>query len=402
MPTIATFASCRCRCCRSPCSARARRPTRTITPALANQEQCCDKLADANAQAGLPGRHPAHAGRVVDHQPGNIPVRRETFHLRSGNRPRDARLRPAAARLPERPGIDPAGPQRDARAGEVTARVSLGRCTAAELRFARRLRPDDFPSRHRRRPTLRMRPWRTASAAGPPSTSGNASSRSTSSPRWTRPGWRRDGCRSRCASCSRTCCATRTASRSRKRTSARWPAGTRRPRPRSEIAFMPARVLLQDFTGVPAVVDLAAMRDAMKALGGDPTRINPLLPAELVIDHSVQVDEFGKPRGAVAERADRVRAQPGALRVPALGADGVPQLRGGAARHRHRPPGEPGVPGARGVHGRIRRPARRRPTPTRWSAPTRTRRWSTAWACWAGASAASRPRRRCSASRCRC
>ncbi len=58
---------------------------------------------------------------------------------------------------------------------------------------------------------------------------------------------------------------------------------------------MPARVLLQDFTGVPAVVDLAAMREAMKALGGDPTRINPLLPAELVIDHSVQVDEFGKP-----------------------------------------------------------------------------------------------------------
>jgi aconitate hydratase len=65
--------------------------------------------------------------------------------------------------------------------------------------------------------------------------------------------------------------------------------------PANEIAFMPARVLLQDFTGVPAVVDLAAMRAAMKTLGGDPTRINPLLPAELVIDHSVQVDEFGKP-----------------------------------------------------------------------------------------------------------
>src|SRR5690349_17579101 len=65
--------------------------------------------------------------------------------------------------------------------------------------------------------------------------------------------------------------------------------------PASEIAFMPARVLLQDFTGVPAVVDLAAMRAAMQKLGGDATRINPLLPAELVIDHSVQVDEFGKP-----------------------------------------------------------------------------------------------------------
>jgi aconitate hydratase len=63
--------------------------------------------------------------------------------------------------------------------------------------------------------------------------------------------------------------------------------------PDCEIAFRPARVLMQDFTGVPAVVDLAAMRDAMKQLGGDPDRINPLQPAELVIDHSVQVDSFG-------------------------------------------------------------------------------------------------------------
>jgi aconitate hydratase len=62
--------------------------------------------------------------------------------------------------------------------------------------------------------------------------------------------------------------------------------------PSREISFTPARVLLQDFTGVPVVVDLAAMRDAMRELGGDPSRINPLLPAELVIDHSVQVDEF--------------------------------------------------------------------------------------------------------------
>ena len=61
----------------------------------------------------------------------------------------------------------------------------------------------------------------------------------------------------------------------------------------NEISFMPARVLLQDFTGVPAVVDLAAMREAMRNLGGDPKKINPLLPAELVIDHSVQVDKYG-------------------------------------------------------------------------------------------------------------
>lgn len=67
-------------------------------------------------------------------------------------------------------------------------------------------------------------------------------------------------------------------------------------KPDKEIAFTPSRVLLQDFTGVPAIVDLAAMRDAMKRLGGDPALINPLQPAELVIDHSVQVDEFGSAR----------------------------------------------------------------------------------------------------------
>jgi aconitate hydratase len=71
---------------------------------------------------------------------------------------------------------------------------------------------------------------------------------------------------------------------------ARWNAGAA---PSDEIAFTPARVLMQDFTGVPAVVDLAAMRDAMREMGGDPSKINPLAPAELVIDHSVQVDVFG-------------------------------------------------------------------------------------------------------------
>jgi len=71
---------------------------------------------------------------------------------------------------------------------------------------------------------------------------------------------------------------------------ANWqPQGTR-----YEIPFKPARVILQDFTGVPALVDLAAMRDAMKRLGGDPKKINPFIPCDLVIDHSVQVDYFGK------------------------------------------------------------------------------------------------------------
>ncbi|WP_448673412.1 aconitate hydratase AcnA [Pseudoxanthomonas mexicana] len=73
---------------------------------------------------------------------------------------------------------------------------------------------------------------------------------------------------------------------------ARWDA---KAEPDTEIAFMPARVVLQDFTGVPCVVDLAAMRDAVGRLGGRPEQINPLIPSELVIDHSVQVDVFGRP-----------------------------------------------------------------------------------------------------------
>jgi aconitate hydratase len=72
---------------------------------------------------------------------------------------------------------------------------------------------------------------------------------------------------------------------------ARWVAADE---PSTEIAYTPARVLMQDFTGVPAIVDLAAMRDAMDDLGGDPARINPLVPVELVIDHSIQVDVFAE------------------------------------------------------------------------------------------------------------
>jgi aconitate hydratase len=81
---------------------------------------------------------------------------------------------------------------------------------------------------------------------------------------------------------------------------ARWNASAE---PSDEVTFAPARVLLQDFTGVPAVVDLAAMRDAMADLGGDPSRIDPLIPAELVIDHSVQVDDFAS-RLAITRNAE--------------------------------------------------------------------------------------------------
>ncbi len=72
--------------------------------------------------------------------------------------------------------------------------------------------------------------------------------------------------------------------------------------PSKEISFTPARVILQDFTGVPCVVDLAAMRDAMAKLGGDPKKINPLQPVELVIDHSVQVDAYGSDAALLINR----------------------------------------------------------------------------------------------------
>ena len=86
-----------------------------------------------------------------------------------------------------------------------------------------------------------------------------------------------------------------------------------------EIQYRPARVLMQDFTGVPAVVDLAAMRDAMKQLGGDPQKINPLVPVHLVIDHSVMVDEFGTPRSFGKNVELEYAAQRRALRIPQMG-----------------------------------------------------------------------------------
>ena len=149
--------------------------------------------------------------------------------------------------------------------------------------------------------------------------------------------------------------------------------------PSREIAFRPSRVLLQDFTGVPAVVDLAAMRDAMKRMGGDPKKINPLQPVELVIDHSVQVDEAGTPLAFQTNAELEFQPQPRALRLPPLGPGRLQELPGRPPRHRDRPPGEPRIPGPRRLHlvrrvlGRRRKPGCCS-TPTRWSAPTRTRR----------------------------
>ncbi len=91
----------------------------------------------------------------------------------------------------------------------------------------------------------------------------------------------------------------------------------------SELPYLPTRVLLQDLTGVPAVVDFAAMRSAMERLGGDPSKVNPLLPADLVIDHSVQVDMFASQIRLLAKCRAGVRAQPRALRIATLGATGL-------------------------------------------------------------------------------
>ena len=92
--------------------------------------------------------------------------------------------------------------------------------------------------------------------------------------------------------------------------------GGKNPR---EIAYRPARVLMQDFTGVPAVVDLAAMRDAMVALGGDAEKINPLNPVDLVIDHSVMIDEFGNPRAFQMNVDREYERNMEALPVPEMG-----------------------------------------------------------------------------------
>ena len=162
--------------------------------------------------------------------------------------------------------------------------------------------------------------------------------------------------------------------------------------PDTEIQFTPARVILQDLTGVPAVVDLAAMREAMQALGGDPTKINPLIPAELVIDHSVVADVFGSPDAF--RRNVEIEFQRNHERFQFLrwGQDAFRQFKV--------------IPPGTGIVHQVNIEYLARvvmnwtawPTQTPAWAPTRTPRCKTAWAYSAGAWAASRRRRPCSAS----
>ena len=117
--------------------------------------------------------------------------------------------------------------------------------------------------------------------------------------------------------------------------------------PDTEIQFTPARVIMQDFTGVPCVVDLATMREAVTELGGDPSKVNPLAPAELVIDHSVIIDVFGRPDAFERNVDFEYQPQQGALPVPALGPGRLRRVQGRPARHRDRAPGQHRAPRAR-------------------------------------------------------
>ncbi len=164
-----------------------------------------------------------------------------------------------------------------------------------------------------------------------------------------------------------------------------------------EIAYRPARVLMQDFTGVPAVVDLAAMRDAMNNLGGDPSKINPLVPVDLVIDHSVMIDYFGTANAF--EKNVELEYERNAERYEFL--------RWGAGAFNNFRVVPPGTGICHQVNleylasrcGRRSAASSSRPSRIPAWAPTATPPWSTRSAYWAGAWAASRPRPRCLASR---
>lgn len=177
---------------------------------------------------------------------------------------------------------------------------------------------------------------------------------------------------------------------------AAWP-GTDTQSP--VVAFHPERVLLQDFTGVPAVVDLAVLRDALGDLGGDPALVNPRVPVELVVDHSVIAELSGTPDAFAANAAIEAERNAERYRLLRWAAQAFDRFAV--------------VPPDTGICHQVNLEylARvifategARHSPTRWWAPTRIRRWSVASACSAGESGASKPRPPCSAShsRCRC
>ncbi len=116
-----------------------------------------------------------------------------------------------------------------------------------------------------------------------------------------------------------------------------------------EIAYHPTRVLMQDFTGVPAVVDLAAMRDALVRRGVDPQQINPLSPVDLVIDHSVSIDKFASSEAFAENVALEMQRNHERYQFLKWGQGRLRQFQGGTPGHRYLPSGQPGVPGPGGM-----------------------------------------------------
>ena len=178
------------------------------------------------------------------------------------------------------------------------------------------------------------------------------------------------GCRCRSASCSKACCATATARRSPRSTCASSPTGSRTRARTDEIPFVVARVVLQDFTGVPLLADLAAMRNVAARHGQEPEgrssrwcRSTSSSTTRCRSTTTARQDALDLNMKLEFKRNAR------ALPVHEVGHAGVRHLQGRAAGHRHRAPGQPRVPGARRA---TRRTAST--TPTRWSAPTATRR----------------------------
>jgi len=120
-----------------------------------------------------------------------------------------------------------------------------------------------------------------------------------------------------------SCCAIATAKKFPRRTSRNSPTGNRMKTRTAEIPFVVARIVLQDFTGLPLLVDLAAMRSAVAKLGKNPKIIEPLVPVDLVVDHSVQVDFAGAADSMAAQSGSGIHAQPRALSISQMGHVGV-------------------------------------------------------------------------------
>ena len=192
---------------------------------------------------------------------------------------------------------------------------------------------------------------------------------STRCPLWKRPAWARfRACRYPSASCSNRCCAIATARRSPKqhiRQLAGWKPNAARV---NEIPFVLARIVLQDFTGVPLLADLAAMRAVADRMGKNPKVIEPLVPVDLVVDHSVQIDNYGSKNALDLNMKLEFQRNGERYQFMKWGMQAFDTFKVVPPGDRHRAPGQPRVPRPRRAQRRTASTIR-----TRWSAPTATR-----------------------------